>query len=150
MYKRLRVEVVGSFDSLRLLPQPSRFMKLSTRLLRPIRETAFGKYDILRPNKPRMNRKSSPCILPLPVPFSIARPSYVPINFWSRKSEDDALVVDDEFSELEGWQGTIAEGGSSSDIGRIPLGGIEEQTVRYAGRLAAEVLNDAGKLVKVR
>jgi len=118
-------------------------------LLRPIRETSHGRYDVLRPTRTRAGRKPATFVRPLPVPLSIIRPSYVPVNFWSRISEDEALVVDDEFDHLEGWRGDSGVGESSLGVGMIPLGGVEERTVRHVARIAGEVLRDAGKFIKV-
>lgn len=124
-------------------------MKPCKSLLRPIRDTAYGKYDVLRPTRTRAGRKPASFVRPLPVPLSIIRPSYVPINFWSRTSEDDPLVSDDEFAHLEGWKGDSGVGETSLGVGMIPLGGIEERTVRHVARLAGEVLNEAEMFIKV-
>jgi hypothetical protein len=88
-------------------------------------------------------------VRPLPVPLSIIRPSYVPVNFWSRNSDDEQLVTDDEFEDLEGWKGDSGIGESSLGIGMIPLGGVEERTIRHVARIASEVLRDVEKLIQV-
>lgn len=58
-------------------------------------------------------------------------------------------MVDDEFDHLEGWRGDSGVGESSLGVGMIPLGGVEERTVRHVARIAGEVLRDAGKFIKV-
>lgn len=136
------------FDFLRLAQIQTR-MKASTSLLRPLRETAYGKYDVLRPLRSRAGRKPASFVRPLPVPLSIIRPSYVPVNFWSRNSDDEKLVIDDEFEDLEGWKGDSGIGESSLGIGMIPLGGVEERTIRHVARIASEVLRDVETLIQV-
>ncbi|KAH8090450.1 peptidase M24, structural domain-containing protein [Filobasidium floriforme] len=123
-------------------------MKASTSLLRPLRDTAYGKYDVLRPLRSRAGRKPASFTRPLPVPLSIIRPSYVPVNFWSRNSDDEKLVIDDEFEDLEGWKGDSGIGESSLGIGMIPLGGVEERTIRHVARIASEVLRDVETLIQ--
>jgi hypothetical protein len=125
-------------------------MKHTRHLLRPIRETVFGKYDVLRPPKTKTtaSNKSLNFISPSPVSLSVIRPDYVPVNFWTRRSEREALEYDESSRLEEGWPGEEGVGSLESGRGMIPLGGIDEQTVRYAARLASEVLRDAGRLIK--
>jgi hypothetical protein len=125
-------------------------MKHTRLLLRPIRETVFGKYDILRPPKHKTNSHNKPAIFipPSPVSLSVIRPDYIPVNFWTRISEQEALEYDETSRLEEGWPGEEGVGLLSSGRGMIPLGGIEEKTIRYAARLASEVLRDAGELIK--
>jgi len=125
-------------------------MKHTRLLLRPIRETVFGKYDVLRPPKSKTTAgsKSPNFIPPSPVSLSVIRPDYVPVNFWTRTSERETLEYDETSRLEEGWPGEEGVGSLSSGRGMIPLCGIEEQTVRYAARLASEILRHAGKLIK--
>jgi len=128
----------------------SSVMNHTRLLLRPIRETVFGKYDVLRPPKSKTisSNKSPNFIQPSPISLSVIRPDYVPVNFWTRTSERDALEYDESSRLEEGWPGEEGVGSLASGRGMIPLGSIEEQTVRYAARLASEVLRDAGRLIK--
>jgi hypothetical protein len=73
----------------------------------------------------------------------------VPVNFWSRNSDDEKLVIDDEFEDLEGWKGDSGIGETSLGIGMIPLGGVEERTIRHVARIASEVLRDVETLIQV-
>jgi methionyl aminopeptidase len=68
-----------------------------------------------------------------PVPKHIPRPAYVPANFFDAGWGDH-----DEVAEVPV---------PSQEEGRLDQGGM--QGVRTAGRLAAEILREAGKLVKV-
>lgn len=123
-------------------------MQRSVPFYRQIINNVFGEYEILRPRRgrPRSNPHSKPSFVP---PF-ITRPSYVPANFSSRTEGEELSQAPDD--PEEGYHGDI-EGEDPAErvrnTGRILLGGIHEQTVRYAGRMAAEVLETASSLVKV-
>jgi methionyl aminopeptidase len=68
---------------------------------------------------------------PLPVPRDgVAVPHYVPRDFWGSP-------------RLPQYPGRVPRGG------RIKLGGEEERKLRAAAKLARDVLNRAGELVKV-
>lgn len=110
---------------------------------KPLTETPFGKYDLLRPPKVR---KSAPlgAIPPTVVPRHIRAPPYVPVNFFTRKADEELQEVLDEG---EGYHGE--DGVGNTEVGMITLGGVEEQTVRHAGGLVADILEDVGKLVQV-
>lgn len=107
-----------------------------------ITSTSFGTYQVLRP--PRSHNPTF--VPPTFVPPHIRRPPYVPLNFFSRKGIDEELVEREE-DDLEGYHGE--DGVGNLETGRIPLGGEEERTIRYMGRMVAEVLEGASKLVKV-
>lgn len=68
-----------------------------------------------------------------PVPRRIPRPAYVPANFfdagWGDHEEVEELPV------------------PSQEEGRLDKAGVDG--VRRAGKLAAEILREAGKLIKV-
>lgn len=87
-------------------------------------------------------------MVPLAVPSSIARPSYVPVNFFTRQ-EDEALEIEDE--EGEGYHGEVGDAALEKlkQAGRITLGGQDEKAVREAAKRAAEILKAAGQLVTV-
>ncbi len=74
---------------------------------------------------------------PLPVPLNIRRPSYVPSDFFPHEiragnAKSPPSNEDDGSSETQ-----------------IELGGEDEKAVRKVARMAAEVLRDIGKFVKV-
>ncbi len=70
---------------------------------------------------------------PRPVPDSIPRPAYVPRNFFTAPWGDhDVPLQPDQVDE------------------RIDLGTEEVEAVRKVARMAAEVLKDVGKVVRVR
>lgn len=117
-----------------------------SRILHKLTDSSFGKFDLLRPPK---IRKTGPSIVftpPSPVPSHIRRPTYVPVNFFTRPNGDEALA-DAPPDELEGYHGE--EGVGNSRIGMIGLGGEEERGVRYAGGLVAQVLEQVRDIVKV-
>ncbi|KAJ9106003.1 hypothetical protein QFC19_003338 [Naganishia cerealis] len=124
-----------------------------SRLLRaakPPTESVFGRFELLRPSKSRKSSGSSATLTskhvsPLPVPPHIIRPSYVPVNFFSRKTNDEALA-EAAPDDLEGYHGEAGVG--NSKIGVIALGGSDERGVRYSGALAAEVLKQVENFVK--
>lgn len=87
----------------------------------------FGAYDVLDPSS-----AISVYPDPLDVPDSIARPSYVPNNFFS------APIWEHESVEVD-----IEAPGE-----RIQLGSRAEARVRKVASLAAEVLSEVGKLVR--
>jgi hypothetical protein len=91
----------------------------------PDADEDFGNYSVILPPEPFVFGVSH--IPQRPVPSHIQRPPYL------TSSAQDSLVLK----------------GSSSD-GRIPLGGFEEWRLRQAARLAREVLEYAGTLVKVK
>lgn len=68
---------------------------------------------------------------PRPVPASIARPEYVPANYFT------APIWEHE------------EGGEEVGEDGVKLGTVEEKGVREAGRLAGEVLDAVREIVKV-
>ena len=88
----------------------------------------YGSYAVLHPSSAMT---TYPDIRP--VPRHIPRPAYVPANFfdagWGDHEEVEEVSV------------------PTQEEGRLDLQGIEG--VRRAGRLAAEILREAGKLVKV-
>lgn len=116
------------------------------RKVKPLTDTAFGKFDLLRPPKIRKSGPSHVFPPPSLVPPHIRRPSYVPVNFSTRNSHEEPLR-DVPPDELEGYHGE--QGVGDSRIGMVSLGGEEERTVRYAGGLVAEVLEQVGSLVQV-
>lgn len=104
--------------------------------------TKFGSYQ-------RISAPGVTSTTPLAVPSTIARPSYVPVNFFTRR-EDEALVIEDDDSE--GYHGEVGEAALEKLrlAGRIQLGSEDEHSVRRSAKLAAEVLREAGRLVSVR
>lgn len=110
---------------------------------KPLTDSAFGKYDLLRPPKVR---KTTPLEHPRPsrVPEHVRPPPYVPVNFFTRRPGDQLEEVVDEG---EGYHGEPGVG--DAEVGMITLGGVEEKTVRYAGGLVAQVLDEVRDLVKV-
>lgn len=112
---------------------------------RPLTESAFGKYDLLRPPRIRKSTPpSDPPPQPSPVPAHIRVPPYVPANFFTRGPGE---ALEEVVDEREGYHGEPGVG--DAEVGMIKLGGIEERTVRYAGGLVAQVLDDVRDLVKV-
>lgn len=95
----------------------------------PISE--FGQYFPLYPQ--RHNREPATSAAPHPVPSRIVRPHYVPADFWARHTGGPPDTVPPE-----------AQGG------KVQLGGEEEKGVRAAAQLAKRILDEAGRLVKVR
>ena len=91
-------------------------------------KSPYGSYAVLHPS---MAMTTYPDIRP--VPKHIARPPYVPGNFFDADWGDH-----DEVPEIPV---------PSQEDGRLCQGGVEG--VRRAGRLAADILRAAGKLVKV-
>lgn len=69
-----------------------------------------------------------------PVPTSIPRPPYVPANFFDASWGEHDPVEMDESSHL-------ARG--------IQMGGVDEAKIKRVARMAAEVLTEIGRLVKV-
>lgn len=129
------------------------FKMKGSRLLRAIKPTAdgvFGKFELLRPPKIRKSAASSGSgssyVPPSPVPSRIIRPSYVPVNLFTRKTGDEALA-DAPPDDLEGYHGEAGVGNSQTGV--IPLGGMEERGVRYSGSLVAEVLDQVRGFVQV-
>lgn len=120
-----------------------RCARVLRKAAKPLTETPFGKYDLLRPPK---IRKSAPAgyTPPSVVPGHIRAPPYVPVNFFTRRPEEELREIVDEG---EGYHGE--DGVGNTEVGMIALGGVEERTVRYAGGLVAEILEEAGKLVQV-
>jgi methionyl aminopeptidase len=86
----------------------------------------FGNYSVILPPEPFVFGVSH--IPQRPVPSHIPRPPYLT-------------------SSTDNQQHTL---GGPSDDGRIRLGGSEERRLREAARLAREVLEYAGTLVKVK
>lgn len=112
---------------------------------RPLTESAFGKYDLLRPPRIRKSTPpSDPPPQPSPVPAHIRVPPYVPANFFTR---DPGEALEEVVDEREGYHGEPGVG--DAEVGMIKLGGIEERTVRHAGGLVAQVLDEVRELVKV-
>ncbi|KDQ65241.1 hypothetical protein JAAARDRAFT_116487 [Jaapia argillacea MUCL 33604] len=93
----------------------------------------FGSYSIILPIEPFIWGTSH--ISPHPVPEHIPRPPYVPKLHSSSVGEGEHQ---DEFNG-DPWTGD----------GRIRLGGEEEKGIRKAARLAKEILDAAGSLIKV-
>lgn len=97
--------------------------------------TPFGRFRPLFPARgPKL--PGAPAYIPpppFPVPPDIAVPHYVPSNFWSQH--------DSSLSRLKPRKEPKA--------GKVPLGGAEERGVREAAKLAALVLREGGKLIKV-
>lgn len=89
----------------------------------------YGRYDLLLPTQAMT---AYPDVLS--VPRSIPRPTYVPKNFFDAPWGEHDPVEIDENSHL-------ARG--------IQLGGSDEAKIRKVAALAAEVLSEIGKLVKV-
>jgi methionyl aminopeptidase len=89
----------------------------------------FGKYPVL-PSSLAMTAYPESLF----VPRSIPRPPYVPANFFDAPWGDHDTVELDE-------RAFLARG--------IQLGGPEEMKIRKVAALAAEVLAEIGKLVKV-
>jgi hypothetical protein len=88
--------------------------------------TFFGIYDVLDPSTALEAYPE-----PLPVPESIARPAYVPANFFTAPI----------------WE--HSEPGEQPDPERIVLGSDGHVRAKKAGELAAKVLKEVGKMVKV-
>lgn len=132
----------------------------------------FGRYAVLTPSSRSINistpsssdAQTSPEASttlsngyqrPYPVPPFIPKPSYVPVNFWTRKSDSETLWVDDEHDDDEGWKGDVqnhVDGQVALEMKPkqvIELGGLEEETVRYAAGLARDVLKRAGEMIEV-
>ncbi|KAJ9109348.1 hypothetical protein QFC21_000677 [Naganishia friedmannii] len=123
-----------------------------TRLVhaaRPTAEGVFGKFELLRPPKIRKSTASGATttayLPPLPVPSRIIRPSYVPVNLFTRKTNDEVLAEAPP-DDLEGYHGEAGVGNSQTGV--IPLGGMEERGVRYSGALVAEILDQVRALVQ--
>jgi methionyl aminopeptidase len=70
----------------------------------------------------------------LPVPRSIPHPPYVPANFFDAPWGEHDIVEMDERSAL-------ARG--------VQLGGADEAKMRKVARMAADVLEEVGRLVRV-
>ena len=85
----------------------------------------FGNYSVIFPPEPFVFGVSH--IPQRPVPSHIPRPPYLTSSTYHQHTF-----------------------GGSSDDGRIQLGGSEERRLREAARLAREVLEYAGTLVKVK
>jgi hypothetical protein len=121
------------------------------RAARPTTEGVFGKFELLRPPKIRKSTGSSgdtksAYVPPSPVPSRIIRPSYVPVNLFTRKAGDEALAEAPP-DDLEGYHGEAGVGNIQTGV--IPLGGMEERSVRYSGALVAEILDQVRMFVKV-
>ncbi|KAJ9125684.1 hypothetical protein QFC22_000646 [Naganishia vaughanmartiniae] len=117
---------------------------------KPASDGVFGKFELLRPPKIRKSAASSGAstsvhVPPLSVPRHILRPSYVPVNLFTRKTNDEPLM-DGPPDELEGYHGEPGVGNSQTGV--IPLGGKEERGVRYSGSLVAEVLDQVKSFVQ--
>lgn len=91
----------------------------------------FGRYDLLDPSSAMTTFPD-----PRPVPREIARPSYVPANFFDAPWGDHDKVEERPVPEQE--------------EGRIKLGTDEERRVRRSGRVVAEVLSLVGGMLVVR
>lgn len=89
----------------------------------------FGTYPVLQASSALTSYPT-----PLPVPHHIVRPAYVPLDFFGDSS------------------GVTAKHAKESPVAekRINLGGDDERAVRRVAKMAAEVLQEIGKLVKVR
>ena len=86
----------------------------------------FGDYEIILPPEPHVFGVSH--IIPRTVPSNILRPSYI----------------------LDSPSRTLKDNGTTGGDGRIVLGSDDEHHLRRAARLARNVLEYAGSLVKVR
>lgn len=127
----LRSPTSGSrYDHSKLMIRPA-VVRQVTKLARDQHTAAsrFGRYAILPSS---MAMTSYPDVLPVPV--SIPRPSYVPLNFF-----DAPWGEHDEVERHT--QGALCRG--------IQLGGVDEAKVRRVAAMAAEVLDAVGNLVKV-
>jgi hypothetical protein len=102
----------------------------------------YGRYDVL-------SAPGKTTSIPLAVPASITRPSYVPVNFFTRE-EGELLEMEEE--DDEGYHGEVGDAALEKlkQAGRIKLGSEDEKAVRQAARHAAEILKAAGSLVTVR
>ncbi|WVF71491.1 methionine aminopeptidase, type I [Kwoniella sp. CBS 6097] len=99
----------------------------------------YGQYPLLPPS---YALKTYP--KPLPVPTEIPTPDYVPSNFFTAGWGDHEAVEHD--TESEGERIQLADAGAGVGSGSGGGGGVGK--VREAGKMAAAILKEVGKLVK--
>lgn len=119
------------------------------RFSSPLRQLpSVGKFGRYHPIPSSSSRPTASYFPPLIVSSHILRPSYVPVNFFSRRDATETLKVEDEEeNEQEGYHGEPGVGDLAR--GKIRLGGDEERGVRHSAQLAAKVLREVSSMVQV-